>query len=63
MKDFVKILTEGGDKITPKEAEYRPFPNDGKQCDGCSMWKPPNGCTMVSGKISPTGYCVHFEKA
>jgi len=46
---------------------YQPTPNDGQQCSGCKNFIPgpdatANGsCKIVTGSISPTGYCVAFE--
>jgi cation transport regulator ChaB len=56
---------EGADKkISKTEAAYvgpRADRPEGKQCSGCSMFKPPNACTLVRGEISPEGYCKHYE--
>ncbi len=32
----------------------------GKECDGCALFKAPNACAVVKGKISPKGYCTAF---
>jgi hypothetical protein len=32
----------------------------GKNCAGCALFKAPNGCSVVKGKISPKGYCIAY---
>ena len=33
---------------------------NGQKCSACSLFKAPNGCSVVKGKISPNGYCIAF---
>jgi len=43
---------------------YQTTPSDGQQCSGCRNFIPggANGtCKIVTGIISPHGYCVAFE--
>ena len=32
----------------------------GKECDKCALYKAPNACSVVKGKINPKGYCIAF---
>jgi hypothetical protein len=32
----------------------------GKKCAGCALFQAPSACSIVKGKISPTGYCSSF---
>jgi hypothetical protein len=32
----------------------------GKQCSGCALFKAPGACSVVKGKISPSGYCIAY---
>ncbi len=32
----------------------------GKNCAGCALFKAPNACSVVKGKISPKGYCIAY---
>ena len=41
---------------------YQPTPKGTQQCDGCLLFQPPDGCQMVDGKISPTGWCKLWAK-
>lgn len=54
---------------SPKSAvKYQDKPKDGHDCKGCKFFKPgktakANGtCSVVSGSISPNGWCVAWSK-
>ena len=47
-------------KVAPNLVQYQNMPKDGQRCDKCVNWTPPNACKIVSGTISPSGYCVAF---
>ena len=32
----------------------------GAKCSGCSLFKKPNACSVVTGKISPNGWCIAY---
>jgi hypothetical protein len=34
----------------------------GQKCSGCKLFKPPASCSVVTGKISPNGWCVAWVK-
>jgi hypothetical protein len=34
----------------------------GEKCSGCKLFKPPAACQVVTGKISPNGWCVAWAK-
>jgi hypothetical protein len=34
----------------------------GAKCSGCSLFTPPNACKVVTGKISPNGWCTAWAK-
>jgi len=48
------------DKIAPAQVQYQTTPKDGHQCDQCVNWVAPNACKIVSGTISPQGWCLAF---
>jgi hypothetical protein len=50
-------------KHPKSEANYVAYPVDGHRCDQCTMWVAPDGCTAVSGKIKPSGYCDWWKKS
>ena len=42
----------------PKSAvAYQDTPKDGKDCKGCNPFIPPSSCKLVTGTISPNGWC------
>lgn len=49
------------DKISKAAARYQDKPKVTKRCAGCSMFRSPNRCTLVSGDILPNGYCRYWE--
>ena len=50
-------VTTASAKMAQKAVAYQDTPKDGKQCDNCTNWRPPDGCATVDGKISPTAWC------
>ena len=46
-----------------KQFKYQDKPGPHSQkCSGCRLFKPPSGCSVVTGKISPNGWCVAWVK-
>jgi hypothetical protein len=48
-------------KMKPTDVLYQPKPNAGKSCNQCANFQPPGGCAVVSGEISPSGWCSLFK--
>jgi len=44
-------------------ALYQDFPNGRERCGRCVHFRPPNGCEIVAGRISPKGWCHYFKAA
>ena len=42
--------------------KYQDQPKGDERCADCTMFRPPNRCTYVDGKISPQGWCTAFER-
>ena len=61
MKTFNQILSEA--KASKAEANYRDVSQSNQVCEDCTMWRPPNKCSAVSGEISPKGWCEYFRKS
>jgi len=59
---FSAVLRPAGAviKISQKAVGYQDHPEGEKRCDKCIQFQPPNGCKMVDGSISPSGYCRLF---
>ena len=46
-----------------KQFKYQDKPGKNKaQCSGCKFFKAPSGCSIVTGKISPKGWCIAWAK-
>jgi len=45
-----------------KQFKYQDKPKGGAKCSGCTLFKAPNGCQVVTGKISPNGWCTAYAK-
>jgi len=48
------------DKVEQSVVQYQTSPKDGAQCSGCVNFVAPNACKVVSGTISPSGWCVAY---
>jgi len=43
--------------------KYQDHPGKGgAKCAQCSLFKPPHSCKVVTGVISPNGWCIAFAK-
>lgn len=56
-------------KSPPAALKYQPKPKNGKDCDDCRFFqankknsRAAGACTLVSGPISPHGWCVAWAK-
>lgn len=47
-------------KIAPAMVQYQETPKDGHKCADCVNFEAPSGCKIVSGTISPEGWCAAF---
>ena len=46
-----------------KQFHYQDKPGPGgKKCEGCRFFRPPHACTIVTGTISPHGWCIAWSK-
>jgi hypothetical protein len=44
-------------KVTKATVQYQESPKAGHECSGCSNFIAPGSCKVVSGSISPHGWC------
>ena len=51
----------GQEKVSPAEAQYQDRPKNGLSCAACALFRPPATCAVVSGVISPNGWCRFFD--
>jgi hypothetical protein len=47
-------------KVEQSVVQYQTSPKDGAKCSGCANFVAPNACKVVSGTISPEGWCVAY---
>ena len=47
-------------KLSPADSGYQARPNGGQRCELCANWQAPGSCKVVSGPISPSGWCSLF---
>ncbi len=47
-------------KLSQAQAKYQDKPKGDQRCDGCVQFLSPNGCKVVDGKISPSGWCMLY---
>jgi hypothetical protein len=52
---------EGPAKVSPLAAAYQGTPKGMFSCAVCTFFIRPRGCKVVSGDISPTGWCKFFD--
>ena len=46
-----------------KQFKYQDKPGvHGQKCSTCRLFRPPAACQVVTGKISPNGWCVAWVK-
>ena len=61
---FASLLPGRGDaapgKLSKGSIGYTPNPKGAARCDACVNWQSPDGCKVVSGPISPSGWCSLF---
>ena len=48
-------------KVSQHEAAYQARPNGLFSCAACSLFVPPRSCKVVTGDISPSGWCKLFD--
>jgi hypothetical protein len=48
-------------KLAQADAGYQDTPKNDQKCSKCTYFQPPEGCSVVTGKISPQGWCKLFE--
>lgn len=48
-------------KADPSTVAYQTKPSNGQQCSGCVQFVAPGSCKIVSGSISPNGWCELYS--
>jgi hypothetical protein len=56
------MVARGLPRNVPKAvARYQDRPNGRQRCGRCMHFLEPDGCEIVTGRISPQGWCRYFE--
>jgi len=50
-----------GTKITKVQASYRQAEGARVRCGTCTMFRPPRGCSLVTGDISASAVCAFWD--
>jgi hypothetical protein len=68
---LIPIATEAALSVTAAPAraddnkaqyKYQDTPGTGgAKCSGCSLFSAPSSCSLVTGTISPNGWCTAFS--
>ncbi len=58
---FGTASAEAGDNKKQFHYQDKPGPG-GKKCAGCRFFRAPKGCSIVTGTISPDGWCIAWAK-
>ena len=45
-------------KVSKQMVQYQDSPKGGHQCSGCANFIAPAACKVVTGKVSPRGWCT-----
>ena len=54
-------VAQAGDN--KKQFKYQDKPGkSGQKCSQCRFFRAPSGCSIVTGKISPDGWCIAWAK-
>jgi hypothetical protein len=48
------------EKLTPEAVQYQPTPKDWQKCLFCTYFQAPDTCGIITGKVSPQGWCTRF---
>jgi len=48
-------------QLGKQDVQYQDKPKGSQRCDLCSNFLVPSGCRVVSGGISPNGWCLLFK--
>ena len=56
------VATAGTASAADNKAQfkYQATPKGSAKCSGCRFFKKPAACSIVTGKISPNGWCIAY---
>ena len=58
---LASLAPASAQQIAQAQVGYQDQPRDGKRCELCIHFLKPSGCKLVTGSISPQGWCRLFS--
>ena len=58
---FLASKAQADNQLSQEQAQYRDQPNGNQMCSACANFIQPSGCKLVSGQVSPDGWCKLFQ--
>ena len=58
---FAALAAEAEAADNKKQFKYQNKPHGKAKCSGCALFKAPNHCAVVTGTISPNGWCTAYS--
>ncbi len=59
---FAAMIAEADASDNKKQFAYQSKPKGAAKCSGCALFVAPNKCNVVTGVISPNGWCKAYAK-
>lgn len=56
----ISVRAAAQSKLSKAQSKYQDKPKGDQRCDGCVQFLAPDGCKVVDGKISPSGWCMLY---
>jgi hypothetical protein len=56
----ISVRAGAQEKIAQTVVQYQTQPKNGQLCSTCVNFEPPAACKIVSGAISPNGWCLVY---
>lgn len=53
----IVVPTRASAKVSQRSVAYQGAPKAKARCANCIQWQPPAACKVVTGVISPNGWC------
>jgi len=55
-------IADAADNKAQFKYQDKPDAKTGHKCSQCGLFKPPHSCSLVTGTISPNGWCIAWQK-
>ena len=59
---LTSTAADAGDNKAQFKYQDKPDAKSGHKCSMCQLFKPPHSCAVVTGTISPNGWCTAWVK-